>query len=47
MTFWQDADIQPKRAYRFLMSVEGPNASIKRFLIKKVNKPSFTVSESG
>ena len=46
MTFWQDAQIEPKRAYRFLMSVEGPNASIKRFLIKKVNKPSFTVSES-
>ena len=46
MTFWQDAQIEPKRAYRFLMSVEGQFGGIKNFLIKKVNKPSFTVSES-
>ena len=46
MTFWQDATIEPKRAYRFLLSVSGRNTTIKNFLIKKVNKPSFTVSES-
>ena len=38
MTFWQDATIEPKRAYRFLLSVSGRNTTIKNFLIKKVNK---------
>jgi len=46
MTFWYDSQIQPKRAYRFLLSVVGANNSIKQFLIKKVSKPSFTISES-
>lgn len=46
MTFWNDAKIQPKRSYRFLMSVIGPNTSVKNFLIKKVTKPSFSISES-
>jgi hypothetical protein len=46
MTFWYDAQIQPKRAYRFLLSVVGQDNSIKQFLIKKVSKPSFTITES-
>ena len=46
MTFWNDAKIQPKRSYRFLMSVVGANTAVKNFLIKKVTKPSFSITES-
>ena len=46
MTFWNDAKIQPKRSYRFLMSIVGANTAVKNFLIKKVTKPSFSISES-
>ena len=46
MSFWNDPGLEPKRSYRFLMSVVGGNSSIKNFLIKKVTKPSFDVSTS-
>ena len=39
--FWSTANSQPKRQYRWFMSIGG----IPQWLIKKVNKPSFTVSE--
>jgi hypothetical protein len=46
MSFWYDKQLQPKRAYKFLLSINGGNTSIKEFLIKKVTKPSFSVSQS-
>ena len=46
MTFWQDPSLEPKRAYRFLLSVAGENNVIPQFLISKVNKPGFDISES-
>jgi len=52
--FWQSADLEPKRAFKFVLSIAGGTGvdvngnavSIPQFLVKKVNKPSFTVSES-
>mgnify|MGYP003660393314 CR=1 FL=1 len=40
-TFWNLAESQPKRQYRWVMNIGG----IPQWLIKKVNKPGFTVSE--
>lgn len=43
MGFWSDATgYEPKRAYRWTLSVD----DIEVYTIKKVSKPSFTVTES-
>jgi len=56
MAFWFDYEnLQPKRKYTFILSLGGepsgddaPNASLKmeEYLVKKVKKPGFSVSES-
>lgn len=56
MAFWQDGkNLKPKRAYRFTMLVAGQGrdasgreikTTIPEFLVKKVDKPSFSISES-
>jgi len=46
MAFWQSQDLEPKRSYRFTLSVSGEFGKIEEFLIEKVNKPSFSISES-
>ena len=46
MAFWQSSDLEPKRSYRFQLSVAGADNKLEEFLIEKVNKPSFTISES-
>ena len=46
MTFWQNPKLEPKRAYRFTLTVAGLDTAIPSFLIAKVNKPSFSLSES-
>jgi len=40
--FWADPNVEPKRAYRWLLNVGG----IPQWMCSKVTKPSFTVSES-
>ena len=43
MAFWSDATQQdPKRQYRWILRV----ASIPAYVLKKADKPSFTVSET-
>jgi len=46
MAFWQEAQMEPKRSYRFLLTVAGMENVIPTFLISKVNKPSFAIGES-
>ena len=46
MAFWQQGNLEPKRAYRFILSVPGQQFNIPEFLIKKVTKPGFEVTES-
>jgi|TARA_Y100000310_G_C20594698_1_gene769881 hypothetical protein len=45
-TFWTDVELEPKRAYKFTLTVAGGEIALPQFLIKKVSKPSFTISES-
>ena len=40
--FWTAASTEPKRAYRWLLTMGG----IPQWIVKKVSKPSFTISES-
>lgn len=46
MTFWNDPGLQPKRAYRFLLSIPGEDNALDDFMIKKVTKPNYELSES-
>ena len=49
MTFWQDPSLEPKRQFKFILSIPGGlNApqGIKQFLIKKVKKPSWNTTET-
>ncbi len=47
-TFWSDAQIEPKRKFKFLLEITGRDDSTKipTFVVKKVTKPSFSISES-
>jgi hypothetical protein len=40
-SFWFDPQLTPKRQHRWLMTING----IPQWLVKKVNKPSFEISE--
>jgi hypothetical protein len=47
MAFWQDGkSLEPKRSYRFQLSVTGEAGKIESFLIEKVTKPGFSIGES-
>ena len=44
--FWADAGTEPKRRYRFLLVWgSGQGTDIPQWVVKKVSKPSFQVSE--
>ena len=47
-TFWSDAQIEPKRKFKFLVEItgRGDETKIPTFVVKKVTKPSFSISES-
>lgn len=42
MAFWNDKIVEPKRQFRWLLSVDG----IPYYTIKKVNRPSYEVGEA-
>mgnify|MGYP000376658311 CR=1 FL=1 len=46
--FWSDQSAQdPKRAFRFQVSIQGGDGgNIPAYMVKKVSKPSFSISES-
>tara|TARA_Y100000310_G_scaffold111997_1_gene110417 strand:- start:3150 stop:3713 length:564 start_codon:yes stop_codon:yes gene_type:complete len=48
MTFWQDPSLEPKRQYKFILSIPGGSSTqgLREFLVKKVGKPSWTISET-
>ena len=39
MTFWSDKIVEPKRKFRWLLSING----IPYWTIKKVNRPTFEI----
>jgi len=47
--FWQNVNLEPKRGFRFLLSVQGGSIGgsdgISQFLIKSVKKPAVAVGE--
>jgi len=42
MAFWQATDIEPKRSYRFILSIPG----FSPYIIKSVKKPSFSIGST-
>ena len=44
--FWNEPDVEPKRKFRWILSVGGPgDTAIPAWVIKKVTKPTITISE--
>lgn len=45
MTFWTDPRLEPKRGYKFVLSMPGGSATngIREFLVKSVGKPQFEI----
>lgn len=52
MAFWDDSQIEPKRKFKFLMSIDGGGTrdsvdlKIPEYVVKKATKPSFSVTEA-
>lgn len=46
MTFWQDPNLEPKRSYKFILSIPGGSKTqgLREFLVKKVTKPEWEVT---
>ena len=42
MSFWNQASIEPKRTFRWLLYIAG----MPQFIVKDVKKPSFTVAST-
>jgi hypothetical protein len=48
-TFWSSANVEPKRKFKFLVrfnSPAGSNFDIPSFVVKKVDKPGFSITET-
>ena len=45
MTFWTDPTLEPKRGYKFILSMPGGTSTngLREFLVKSVGKPQFEV----
>ena len=46
MAFWKSAELEPKRAFRFLVTVGGLEGGGGQFYAKSVTKPAVTVGET-
>ena len=52
MAFWNEAQLEPKRKFKFLMSIDGGGTrdgvdlKIPEYVVKKAGKPSFSVTEA-
>jgi len=44
--FWADPSLEPKRAYRWLVSIRGESDPIPDYIVKSITKPSFSISET-
>jgi len=47
-TFWSSANVEPKRKFKFLVqfNTANTNLDIPSFVVKKVDKPGFTITET-
>ena len=52
MAFWNEAQLEPKRKFKFLMSIDGGGTrdgvdlKIQEYVVKKATKPSFSITEA-
>ena len=46
MGFWAAPSTEPKRKYRWICNFGGTIGAVEQYLLKKVNKPSFEISET-
>ena len=46
MAFWDDAQIEPKRKFKFLMKIDGAGGGLPEYVVKKAGKPSFSITEA-
>lgn len=50
MSFWTDPQLEPKRAYKFILSIPGGSSNqtsgLKEFLVKKVSKPEWEITST-
>lgn len=45
MSFWNDANLEPKRQFRFLVDIQ-PGEESLQFAVKTADRPSYTVGET-
>ena len=46
MAFWNEAQVEPKRKFKFLLRFGAASDALPSFVVKKVNKPEITISEA-
>jgi hypothetical protein len=46
MAFWDEGSIDPKRKFRFLIDFGNANILLPTWIVKKVDKPGFSVGEA-
>jgi hypothetical protein len=46
MAFWNEASLEPKRKFKFLIDFGLANEGLPSFIAKKCDKPSFEISET-
>lgn len=46
MAFWNEASLEPKRKFKFLIDFGTSSTELPSFIAKKCDKPSFDISES-
>lgn len=46
MAFWNEAQVEPKRKFKFLLRFGAASDALPSFIVKKVNKPEVTISEA-
>lgn len=47
--FWQNASLEPKRAFKFILSIPGVSGNtrgVPEFLVKKVKKPEWEITST-
>lgn len=46
MAFWNEASMEPKRKFKFLLRFGNASDALPSFIVKKVNKPEISISDT-
>jgi hypothetical protein len=46
MAFWDSGEVDPKRKFRFTIDFGGTNYYLPQWVVKKVDKPGFSIAEA-